>query len=427
MSMGVFLGLFVEVGLLVESIKLASVIILIIVMLRLRLDLGLAMFLSSIILNFLFHIGLKGLFYDIYFAIIDPTTLQLIGIVVLVYILSGILKRTRSMDAIVYSLQQIVNDYRIILFLIASFLGFIPMPSGAMFSAPLLKEIGAENQMSPEEIMLSNYWFRHVWEFFWPLIPGVALYISIIGVSVRDIVIAQFPLTIFALVIGFIWMYLTLEKINRNTINYNNFNQNLLKFLKNGWPILLVLLLVISAKMNLLISLTITIILLLMIKRVSFKTLQEIIIQEISIKIVFMIIGIMLFKQVLDSTNSLEPISQFLAETGVNIWVILFSIPFVIGFLTGIGVGYIGISFPIILPLMLNNGSLNLSMAMFSYLGGFVGMMVSPMHLCLALTVEYLKVDVAKFYKKLSLNLFFLIIISSIYIIFFNLARNPHL
>ena len=427
MSMGVFLELFVEVGLLVESIKLASVIILIIVMLRLRLDLGLAMFLSSIILNFLFHIGLKGLFYDIYFAIIDPTTLQLIGIVVLVYILSGILKRTRSMDAIVYSLQQIVNDYRIILFLIASFLGFIPMPSGAMFSAPLLKEIGAENQMSPEEIMLSNYWFRHVWEFFWPLIPGVALYISIIGVSVRDIVIAQFPLTIFALVIGFIWMYLTLEKINRNTINYNNFNQNLFKFLKNGWPILLVLLLVISAKMNLLISLTITIILLLMIKRVSFKTLQEIIIQDISIKIVFMIIGIMLFKQVLDSTNSLEPISQFLAETGVNIWVILFSIPFVIGFLTGIGVGYIGISFPIILPLMLNNGSLNLSMAMFSYLGGFVGMMVSPMHLCLALTVEYLKVDVAKFYKKLSLNLFFLIIISSIYIIFFNLARNPHL
>ena len=427
MSMGVFLGLFVEVGLLVESIKLVSVIILIIVMLRLRLDLGLAMFLSSIILNFLFHIGLKGLFYDIYFAIIDPTTLHLIGIVVLVYILSGILKRTRSMDAIVYSLQQIVNDYRIILFLIASFLGFIPMPSGAMFSAPLLKEVGAENQMSPEEIMLSNYWFRHVWEFFWPLIPGVALYISIIGVSVRDIVIAQFPLTIFALVIGFIWMYLTLEKINRNTINYNNFNQNLLKFLKNGWPILLVLLLVISAKMNLLISLTITIILLLMIKRVSFKTLQEIIIQDISIKIVFMIIGIMLFKQVLDSTNSLEPISQFLAETGVNIWVILFSIPFVIGFLTGIGVGYIGISFPIILPLMLNNGSLNLSMAMFSYLGGFVGMMVSPMHLCLALTVEYLKVDVAKFYKKLSLNLFFLIIISSIYIIFFNLARNPHL
>ena len=187
----------------IESIKLISVIVLIIIMLRLRWDLGLTMFLSSILLNFLFHISFKGLLYNIYFAVTDSTTLQLIGIVVLVYIMSGILKRTKSMEGIVYSLQQIVSDYRIILFLVASFLGFIPMPSGAMFSAPLLKEIGEENQMSPEEIMFSNYWFRHVWEFFWPLIPGVALYISIIGVSVRDIVITQFPLTIFALSIGF--------------------------------------------------------------------------------------------------------------------------------------------------------------------------------------------------------------------------------
>ena len=409
----------------IESIKLISVIVLIIIMLRLRWDLGLTMFLSSILLNFLFHISLKGLLYNIYFAVTDSTTLQLIGIVVLVYIMSGILKRTKSMEGIVYSLQQIVSDYRIILFLVASFLGFIPMPSGAMFSAPLLKEIGEENQMSPEEIMFSNYWFRHVWEFFWPLIPGVALYISIIGISVRDIVITQFPLTIFALSIGFIWMHLTLRKINKNKITHANLNQNLFNFLKHGWPILLVLLLVISVKMNLLNSLIVTIILLLITKRVPFKTIQEIIVHDISIKIVFMIIGIMLFKQVLNNTNSLEPISQFLSETGISIWVIIFSIPFLIGFLTGIGVGFVGVSFPIILPLMANNGSINLSMAMFAYLAGFAGMMVSPMHLCLALTVEYLKVDVAKFYKKLSLNLLVLIVISSTYIIFFNISRSP--
>jgi len=380
------------------------------------------MFLSSILLNFLFHISFKGLLYNIYFTVTDPTTLQLIGIVVLVYILSGILKRTKSMEGIVYSLQQIVSDYRIILFLIASFLGLIPMVSGAMFSAPLLKEIGEENQMSPEEIMLSNYWFRHVWELFLPLIPGVVLYISIIGVSVRDIVIAQFPLTIFALSIGFFWMYLTLRKINKIKITHANLNQNLFTFLKHGWSILLVLLLVISIKMNLLGSLIITIILLLIIKRVPFTTIKEIIIHDISIKILFMIIGIMLFKQVLNNTNSLEPISHFLSEKGVNIWIILFFIPFILGLLTGITAGFVGISFPIILPLMLNNGSLNLSMAMFAYLAGFAGMMVSPMHLCLALTVEYLKVDITKFYKKLSLNLLALIIMSFAYIIFFNIT-----
>ena len=169
-----------------------------------------------------------------------------------------------------------------------------------------------------------------------------------------------------------------------------------------------------------LISLGINIILLLIVKRISARTFRKIIIHDISVKVVLMIVGIMLFKQILNSTNSLEPISQFLSAIGVNIWIILFFIPFLLGFLTGITAGYIGVSFPIILPLMIDDGSLNLSMAMFAYLGGFSGMMISPMHLCLALTVEYLKVDVSKFYKKLSLNLFIFIVISTAYILLLN-------
>ncbi len=403
-----------------ESIKLILVIILIIIMLRLRWDLGLTMFLASVSLSFLFHIGFQGLLYNIYLAIIDPTTLQLIGIVVLVYFLSGILKRTKNMEGIISPLQYMVNDYRLVLFLIASFLGLIPMPAGAMFSAPLLKEIGEENQMSSEDIMLSNYWFRHVWEFFWPLIPGVVLYVSVIGVSFREIMTAQFPLSIFALFIGFFWMYLNLGKRSKNRINHNNYKQNLLVFLNSVWPILLIIFLVLFCKANLLISLGITILLLLIVKGISARTFRKIIIHDISVKVVLMIVGIMIFKQILNSTNSLEPISQSLSAIGVNIWIILFFIPFLLGFLTGITAGYIGVSFPIILPLMINDGSINLSMAMFAYLGGFSGMMISPMHLCLALTVEYLKVDVSKFYKKLSLNLFVFIVISTAYILLFD-------
>jgi len=168
---------------LTEAIKLSFVIILIIILLRLKWDLGLVMFLSSILLGLLFQLGFNGIVHNIYLTIIDPTTLQLIGIVVLVYVLSSILRRAKSMEGIVGSLQNIVADYRLILFLIASFLGLIPMPAGAMFSAPLLKEIGEKNHMSPEEIMFSNYWFRHVWEFVWPLIPGLILYVSVIGVD----------------------------------------------------------------------------------------------------------------------------------------------------------------------------------------------------------------------------------------------------
>lgn len=172
--------------------------------------------------------------------------------------------------------------------------------------------------------------------------------------------------------------------------------------------------------MDLLISLALTIFLLLMVKKISTNTFREIVINDLSGKVVLMIIGIMFFKQVLNSINITESISLFLSEVGINILIIIFFIPFLLGFLTGITTGFIGVSFPIILPLIIKDGSVNLSMAMFAYLGGFSGMMISPMHLCLILTLEYLKVDVLQFYKKLYLNLLVLIVISSVYIILIN-------
>ncbi len=409
-------------SILAESIKLFSVIVLIVVLLRFRVDLGLTMFIASLTLSLLFRIGLKTVFYNIYLTIIDPITLLLIGTVVFVYILSGILKRTRSMKEIVGSLQYMVNDYRLILFFIASFLGLIPMASGAMFSAPLAKEIGESNQMSPEEIMLSNYWFRHVWEFIWPLVPGVVLYTSMIGISSRELMVKQFPFSIFALLVGFAWMYLHIKKRNNNKnnkIEHSNFRLQLWTFLKSAWSILLIILLVMFFKVHLLIALLISIVLLMVVHRVSVNMFLEIIRHDIPIKVVTMIIGIMLFKQILDTTNSLEPISRFLSEIGINIWVILFLIPLLMGSLTGMTAGFVGVSFPIILPLMMKNGSLNMSMAMFAYLAGFSGMMLSPMHLCFSLTVEYLQVDLTKLYKKLLPNVLILIIISSVYIFIF--------
>jgi len=384
-----------------------------------RCDLGLTMFLASLSLSILFKIGFKSLFYNAYLTIIDPITLLLVGAVVFVYILSGILKRTKNMEGIVGSLQYLIADHRLILFLIASFLGLIPMVSGAMFSAPLVKEIGEKSRVKSEDMMLSNYWFRHVWEFIWPLIPGVALYASMLGISLSEMMVRQFPLTIIALGIGFFWMFLSIEKRNNHNKNLNDYKSHLLTFLQGVWPILLVLSLVLFLRVHLLTALSVSAILLIIVHKLSLKTLLEIIKYDIPLKVVTMIFGIMLFKQILNATNSLGSVSQFLSDMGINIWAILFVIPFLLGLLTGITAGFVGVSFPIVLPLITKNGSPNISMAMFAYLAGLSGMMLSPMHLCLALTAEYFKVDLSKLYKKLFLNVFALIIFGSIYIILF--------
>ncbi len=412
---------------LAEAIKIISVIILIVVLLGLKWNLGLIMFVSSVFLGILFQQGFYELATNLYLAIIDYTTLQLIGIIVLVYILSSILIRTKSMEGIEKSLQNIVSDYRLIVFFIASFLGLIPMPAGAMFSAPLLKEIGVKNNMSSEEIMFFNYWFRHIWEFVWPLIPGVLLYTSVTGLDIRQVMIFQSPLVFIALIIGLLWMYLSLKRKKNNEINSESPGQQWLLLFKSIWSILFIIFLVLFIKINLLIALTVTTIMLLIIYReILLPKLKEIIFYDISFKVVFLVVGIMFFKQVLENTNSMEQISLLFSALGINIWVILFFIPFLLGFLTGSTAGFVGISFPIIMPLLIQSGTLNMPMVIIAYVAGFSGMMMSPMHLCFTVTVEYLKADILKFYKRLSISIVGLIMISSIYVFYINMAIKQY-
>ena len=412
---------------LTEAIKIISVIILIVVLLGLKWNLGLIMFVSSVFLGILFQQGFYELATNLYLAIIDYTTLQLIGIIVLVYILSSILIRTKSMEGIEKSLQNIVSDYRLIVFFIASFLGLIPMPAGAMFSAPLLKEIGVKNNMSSEEIMFFNYWFRHIWEFVWPLIPGVLLYTSVTGLDIRQVMIFQSPLVFIALIIGLLWMYLSLKRKKNNEINSESPGQQWLLLFKSIWSILFIIFLVLFIKINLLIALTVTTIMLLIIYReILLPKLKEIIFYDISFKVVFLVVGIMFFKQVLENTNSMEQISLLFSALGINIWVILFFIPFLLGFLTGSTAGFVGISFPIIMPLLIQSGTLNMPMVIIAYVAGFSGMMMSPMHLCFTVTVEYLKADILKFYKRLSISIVGLIMISSIYVFYINMAIKQY-
>ena len=400
----------------VEIIKLLLVIVIIIILLRFKWDLGIVMFLASVLLGLLFQLGWEKMFNDIYLTITDPLTLQIIGIIIFVYLLSSILRRSKSLEAIIISLQKIIKDYRLIVFFISSFLGLIPMPAGAMFSAPLLKEIGEKNSMNRDEIMFANYWFRHVWEFIWPLMPGLILYVSVVDIELRKVIVIQFPFTIIALGIGFFWMFSKLKAPASHQVEQQKTNVYVLKFIKSIWSILLIIVLVIFFNLDLLIALVIAVTMLLLFHRFDRTQLKDMILKDISFKVVFMIVGIFLFKQTLETTQAMNLIPQFFLGLGVNPWVIIFSVPFLLGFLTGVATGFVGISLPILMPLLVQGQELNISMLMFAFISGFTGMMFSPMHLCLTVTRDYFKVNMISIYKKLFISLTSFMILSIIYI-----------
>ena len=388
-----------------EIAKLLAVIAVIIFLIRRKWNLEYVMLLASLLVGVFFDLSPVQMGKNFILALIDPATLRLMGIIVLVYILSGILRKVESLKDLTDSLQQLVKDYRLILAFIPALLGLIPMPAGAMFSAPMVKEIGDRAGITPEEETFVNYWFRHIWEFVWPLFPGIILFAGLLKVEIQEVILVQLPLTIVAAAVGFIWEYINLRK-DATLINKKDIIFNLKKLFLGVWPILLIIILVLGAKISLLLSLVIVIFSLffLNINKLSLKTLNEIIRNDVDLNVVILIAGIMIFQRMLQVSGGIEIIPEVFAKLGVHPYIVLFGIPFFIGMMTGLTPAAVGIGLPVLLPIIIQ-GEANLYYAMLAFTGCFVGLMISPMHLCLVVTQNYFKADMGKIYKMLILPL----------------------
>jgi len=389
-----------------EITKLLAVIIIIIFLIRIKWKLEYIMLLASLLVGVFFGLSPIQIGRNFLLALIDSMTLKLMGIIILVYILSGVLRKIESLKDLVDSLQQLIKDYRLILAFIPALLGLIPMPAGAMFSAPMVKEIGDRVGLTSEEDTFVNYWFRHIWEFVWPLTPGMILFAGLLKVKIRGVILIQFPLTIVAIIVGFIWEYETLKKEIR-IINKRDILLNLKRLFLGVWTILLIIILVLWAKIDLLLSLAIVIFSLFFtnIHKLKLPIIKDIIKNDIDLSVVILIAGIMIFKRMLQVSGGIDIIPEVFAKIGIHPFIVLFSIPFFIGMLTGISSAALGISLPVLLPIIVQ-GEANLYYAMISYTGSFVGVMLSPMHLCLVVTRDYFKADLSKIYKMLIFPLF---------------------
>ena len=77
---------------------------------------------------------------------------------------------------------------------------------------------------------------------------------------------------------------------------------------------------------------------------------------------------------------------------------VLFLLPFISGILTGLTVGFVGSTFPLLWGLEHAQG---LGAMSFAFAAGYVGVLLSPVHLCLILTREYFGANMSTIYRSI--------------------------
>jgi integral membrane protein (TIGR00529 family) len=384
----------------VYLVKLLAVLAGILFLLWRKWNLGFALLLASAVIGLLFGRPAAGLLRDGVQALTDPTTIRLAAIVTLILSLGALLRETARLKGIVQSLQGLVPDGRVTIAFVPALIGMLPMVGGAIFSAPMVDEIGTHLEVDKNRKTFVNYWFRHVWEWVLPIYPSFVLAAALLGLAPRELTVSQWPMTVMAILVGVLVGLLPIPRRANPGPAPDGRNGNLKLLAGSVWPILLVILLSIPLQVDLILSLLVTIGALIISNRLRPRRAWEIWRQGVSLKPVLLIVSVMLFRQVLDTTGAVAPIPDALTDAGIPVPVILFFIPLLAGLLTGLGVGTYGISFPVIYPLL---AALDMEMGAvaLAYTGGYLGVLLSPLHLCFSLSREYLNAEWGPNYRML--------------------------
>ena len=159
---------YAKVGLSLAGILLAN---------RFGLSLGFAILLFSLILSMWSGTGLSGLWFQVA-SFEDPENYMLPVVILLLLFFTEALDRTGRMERTVNALKNWLKSKRMLLAGLPALVGLLPMPAGALFSAPMVASVDSKEELDPQHKAAINYWFRHIWEYWWPLYPGVIIAMS---------------------------------------------------------------------------------------------------------------------------------------------------------------------------------------------------------------------------------------------------------
>jgi len=477
-------------------IALALIFVLMLLLIRYRVDVSTALVAGAVLVGLLFGIdwprfprglgaALLGVAGHLGGIAISAETLQLLGLILLITFLGHVLRHVESLQQLMGALKGILRDRRAAMAVAPAFIGLLPMPGGALFSAPMVGELTEDLDLPPEHRALINFWFRHVWELTWPLYPGLLVATVQLGVPFEKLIAVNSPMTLGAIAIGVAFCFRGVkipdyppageetrgreptpwkipdyppagdetrgreptpwkipdyppageETRGREPTPCPPAGSEARGRVSGGswtdlfaavWPVALLVALTaalataqklgvklsLSTDTALLMALVIVNPLFLWFKRVPWRETARLVRVTLSVRLIVLVFGVMAFGGMLKGYRAADTLPQTLADWGIPGVVLLFVVPMAVGLLTGYTPAFVAICFPVLSALMVDASGVHYGHIAFAFAGGFLGVLLSPVHLCLVLTAEYFKADFGRVYRRLVVPAAFLALVA---------------
>ncbi len=368
-----------------------AAMILIVVLLRFKVLIGPAI-LSGGLLIWLFE---SRSFEKLWVAFTETLTMQrtwdLLLCLYFVMCLEVELRKSGSLHGMVVTLRNIFSSNKVTLAFMPAFLGLLPSLGGARFSAPIVQEASEGVAVDDEQKSAINLWFRHIFEFSNPLMPGVILACGIANVSIGDLIDQVGWVTILCFVLGWIFLIVPLKITDPEKATNTQHDRTIdwKSLILAFGPIVTSFLLIVAFDVQAALAMGLVVVafipLYFWFKRpISVKSVFT---ESLDKKLFFNVVCILYFIQLLTVIGTLDEIVNVFNNSALPQAVIIACLSFIFGVMTGMGQGYIAIVMPIV-ALMAPGNIVLVGIAM---VYGMAGQMVTPTHLCILVTVEYFK------------------------------------
>ncbi|WZL74383.1 DUF401 family protein [Clostridiaceae bacterium 35-E11] len=391
------------------------------VILTLIISMGITFFLVSKKLNIGFSLTIGALVLAllngkniIYFmevllrTLSESATIILTVTILLITILGHLMEKYLLLDRMIEALEKMLKSAKNTILIAPAIIGTLLVTGGALMSCPVVENLGEKIHISKDKRAAINLIFRHALYFVYPLSPTMILAAELGNYNIWDFIKLQFPISLAMYVFGYFFYLRNAVEPSIEKIEAKQYLRTIMEFLLYASPILISLLGVVLFHLPFHFSLVLGILLSIIIniydqKKDQKYKLNENIFQTIykGIKPSMMIavIGIMIFKNVVNDIDEIYVQLNRLLDQGIPLELLILIAAAMISFpLSSVQPG-VAILYPMILPLAANY-DMKLLYAMFIYTNAFIFYYISPLHLCQVLTLEFFEVKLKDLYKN---------------------------
>lgn len=380
------------------------------ILLHFKLRLGYAMIVSAIALAALLRVTPNAFLYVVinewHSKPLGQTTgylfVTLTALVLLVNVLGIAMKQTGISERLAPALYGVFRSRRFALAMIPMLMGMLPTPGGIMLSAPMVRDLGDHIGVRRTRLAAINFHFRHLMEPVWPLFPSVPLVQGMLGISAFSLISHNIAILAAGLAGGVIFLLLSgIPPKDKNKQLRGRFVADIQRIIGVLWPIAVVIGLYAGINLSPAIGILLAIIAFLLVHKVPLRQWQAMFKSGFEFDILLLIFGALLFKLDIEAGNAIPAVVRFFSDMHIPVTILIFFLPLLVAFLTGVTMPTVAITFPFLLPFIGTGHDAKLGLEVLAFSGLICGLLLTPIHLCLALSATYFEASLIKLIIKL--------------------------